>query len=152
MAAVVALVHDALITVGFICLCVIAVPKELGLSFDMNLTTVAALLTIVGYSVNDTIVTFDRIRENLVLMKKESFADIVNASINQTLPRTILTSVTTWVTVTILYVLTMQSGGGIASFAFPLVIGLLVGTYSSMFIAAPIVVAWFKDSKPVVSK
>jgi preprotein translocase SecF subunit len=152
VAAVVALIHDALITVGIICLCVMVVPKALGLNFAMSQVTVAAILTIIGYSVNDTIVTFDRVRENLVLMKREPFDKIVNVSINQTLPRTILTSLTTWITVIILWTLTMKSGTGIATFAFPLVVGLLIGTYSSVFIAAPIVVGWFKDKKPVIAR
>src|SRR5580700_4733834 len=130
-AAVVAVFHDVLITLGFFSL----------LHFEISLTVIAALLTLVGYSMNDTIVIFDRIRENNRLMRKERFADIVNRSINQTLSRTILTSGLTFLTVLVLF---LMGGQVLRSFSFALVVGILVGTYSSFGIAAPLVVAWYR--------
>ncbi|MGA2482265.1 MAG: protein translocase subunit SecF [Candidatus Acidiferrales bacterium] len=128
-AAVLAVFHDVLITLGFFSL----------LNFEVSLTVIAALLTLVGYSMNDTIVIFDRIRENSRLMRKDAFADIVNRSINQTLSRTILTSGLTFLTVLVLFLL---GGEVLRAFSFALVVGIVVGTYSSFGIAAPIVVAW----------
>ncbi|HXX94447.1 MAG TPA: protein translocase subunit SecF, partial [Planctomycetota bacterium] len=148
VAAVIALIHDALIAIGVTSLAGAVVPKSWGLSFEMNMTTLAAILTIIGYSVNDTIVVFDRIRENLHLMKKQTFSEIINASVNQTLSRTILTSFTVWITCVVLYAVTATTGGGIAEFSFPLIIGVLVGTYSSVYVAAPIVLWWYKGQKP----
>jgi preprotein translocase subunit SecF len=130
-AAVIAVFHDVLITLGFFSL----------FHYEISLTVIAALLTLVGYSMNDTIVIFDRVRENLRLMRRESFEDIVNTSINQTLSRTILTSGLTFLTVAVLYVL---GGQVLRAFSFAMVIGVVVGTYSSFGIAAPIVVAWNK--------
>ncbi|HYF01076.1 MAG TPA: protein translocase subunit SecF [Planctomycetota bacterium] len=148
VASVIALVHDSIISIGFIALAGTIVPKTWGLSFDMGLTTLAAILTIIGYAINDKIVVFDRIRENLLLMKKASFAEVLNASVNQTMSRTILTGVMVWVASIILYVLTMRTGGGIAEFAFPLMIGILAGTYSTIFVAVPIVFWWYKGKRP----
>jgi len=128
-AAVLAVFHDVLITLGLFSL----------LHFEISLTVIAALLTLVGYSMNDTIVIFDRIRENLRLMRREPFKTIVNRSINQTLSRTILTSGLTFLTVLVLFLL---GGQVLRSFSFALVVGILVGTYSSFGIAAPLVVAW----------
>jgi preprotein translocase subunit SecF len=128
-AAVLAVFHDVLITLGLFSL----------LHFEISLTVIAALLTLVGYSMNDTIVIFDRIRENLRLMRRESFTAIVNRSINQTLSRTILTSGLTFLTVLVLF---LMGGQVLRSFSFALVVGILVGTYSSFGIAAPLVVAW----------
>jgi preprotein translocase subunit SecF len=128
-AAVLAVFHDVLITLGLFSL----------LHFEISLTVIAALLTLVGYSMNDTIVIFDRIRENLRLMRREPFPTIVNRSINQTLSRTVLTSGLTFLTVLVLFVM---GGQVLRSFSFALVIGILVGTYSSFGIAAPLVVAW----------
>jgi preprotein translocase subunit SecF len=128
-AAVLAVFHDVIITLGFFSL----------LHFEISLTVIAALLTLVGYSMNDTIVIFDRIRENNRLLRKEAFADIVNKSINQTLSRTILTSGLTFLTVTVLFLL---GGQVLRAFSFALVVGIVVGTYSSFGIAAPLVVAW----------
>jgi preprotein translocase subunit SecF len=128
-AAVLAVFHDVLITLGLFSL----------LHFEISLTVIAALLTLVGYSMNDTIVIFDRIRENLRLMRREPFAKIVNRSINQTLSRTILTSGLTFLTVLVLF---LMGGQVLRSFSFALVVGILVGTYSSFGIAAPLVVAW----------
>jgi preprotein translocase subunit SecF len=128
-AAVLAVFHDVLITLGFFSL----------LHFEISLTVIAALLTLVGYSMNDTIVIFDRIRENNRLLRKEAFADVVNKSINQTLSRTILTSGLTFLTVLVLF---LMGGQVLRAFSFALVVGIVVGTYSSFGIAAPLVVAW----------
>jgi preprotein translocase subunit SecF len=128
-AAVIAVFHDVLITLGLF--------KIFG--FEISLTVIAALLTLVGYSMNDTIVIFDRIRENNRLLRKEPFADVVNKSINQTLSRTILTSGLTFLTVLVLF---LMGGQVLRAFAFALVVGIVIGTYSSFGIAAPLVVAW----------
>jgi preprotein translocase subunit SecF len=128
-AAVLAVFHDVLITLGFFSL----------FRFEISLTVIAALLTLVGYSMNDTIVIFDRIRENNRLLRREAFADVVNKSINQTLSRTILTSGLTFLTVLVLF---LMGGQVLRAFSFALVVGIVVGTYSSFGIAAPIVVAW----------
>src|SRR5665213_324295 len=128
-AAVLAVFHDVLITLGLFSL----------LHFEISLTVIAALLTLVGYSMNDTIVIFDRIRENSRLRRGEPFSAIVNRSINQTLSRTILTSGLTFLTVLVLF---LMGGQVLRSFSFALVVGILVGTYSSFGIAAPLVVAW----------
>jgi len=130
-AAVIAVFHDVLITLGFFSL----------FHYEISLTVIAALLTLVGYSMNDTIVIFDRVRENLRLMRRESLTDIVNKSINQTLSRTILTSGLTFLTVLVLYVM---GGEVLRAFSFAMVVGVVVGTYSSFGIAAPIVVLWNK--------
>lgn len=128
-AAVLAVFHDVLITLGFFSL----------FRFEISLTVIAALLTLVGYSMNDTIVIFDRIRENNRLLRREAFADVVNKAINQTLSRTILTSGLTFLTVLVLF---LMGGQVLRAFSFALVVGIVVGTYSSFGIAAPIVVAW----------
>ncbi|MGC2814297.1 MAG: protein translocase subunit SecF, partial [Candidatus Acidiferrum sp.] len=128
-AAVLAVFHDVLITLGFFSL----------LHFEISLTVIAALLTLVGYSMNDTIVIFDRIRENNRLLRRQPFIDIVNTSINQTLSRTILTSGLTFLTVLVLF---LMGGQVLRAFSFALVVGIVVGTYSSFGIAAPLVVAW----------
>jgi preprotein translocase subunit SecF len=130
-AAVIACFHDVLITLGFFSL----------RHYEISLTVIAALLTLVGYSMNDTIVIFDRVRENLRLMRREPFPDIVNKSINQTLSRTILTSGLTLLTVLVLYIM---GGEVLRAFSFAMVVGVVVGTYSSFGIAAPIVVVWNK--------
>jgi preprotein translocase subunit SecF len=108
-------------------------------NFEISLTVIAALLTLVGYSMNDTIVIFDRIRENNRLMRREPFPAIINRSINQTLSRTILTSGLTFLTVLVLF---LMGGQVLRAFSFALVVGIVVGTYSSFGIAAPLVVAW----------
>jgi preprotein translocase subunit SecF len=127
--AVVACFHDTIITVGFFSL----------LNKDISLTVIAAILTLIGYSMNDTIVIFDRIRENIKLLRREPLADIVNKSINQTLSRTILTSGLTFLTVLSLYVF---GGEVLRGFSLALVIGILIGTYSSIAVAAPMLVAY----------
>ena len=129
VAAVVACFHDTLITVGAFALT----------GQEISLTVIAAILTLVGYSMNDTIVVFDRIRENLRLSRKETLPDVVNRSINQTLSRTVLTSGLTFLTVLSLYVF---GGQVLKGFSFALVIGILIGTYSSIAVAAPMLVAW----------
>ena len=129
VAAVVAVFHDTLITVGAFSL----------FNKEISLTVIAAILTLVGYSMNDTIVVFDRIRENIKLLRREKLADVVNKSINQTLSRTILTSGLTFLTVLALY---LFGGEVLRGFSFALVIGILIGTYSSIAIAAPMLVAY----------
>jgi preprotein translocase subunit SecF len=129
IAAIIALVHDVLVTMGAFSL----VDKE------FTLVIVAAFLTIIGYSLNDTIVVFDRIRENMRRKGKTSFADVINMSINQTLSRTILTSGTTLLVVVALF---FRGGEIIHDFSFALIVGVVVGTYSSIFIASVFLVYW----------
>jgi preprotein translocase subunit SecF len=129
VAAVVTVFHDTLITVGFFSLT----------KTDISLTVIAAILTLIGYSNNDTIVVFDRIRENIKLMRREKLSEIVNRSINQTLSRTILTAGLTFLTVLALF---LFGGEVLRGFSLALVIGILIGTYSSIAIAAPILVAY----------
>jgi preprotein translocase subunit SecF len=129
VAAVVTVFHDTLITVGAFSL----------MNKEISLTVIAAILTLIGYSNNDTIVVFDRIRENLKLMRREKLSEIVNRSINQTLSRTILTAGLTFLTVLALY---LFGGEVLRGFSLALVIGILIGTYSSIAIAAPILVAY----------
>ncbi len=124
VAAVVATIHDILITFGFISL----------VGIEITLGTVAAILTIVGYSLNDTIVVFDRIRENLRKKRKEPYETTLNRSINETLPRTVLTSGTTLVTLMALF---LFGGSVIRPFAMVLILGVVIGTYSSIFVASP---------------
>ena len=132
-AAVAALVHDVLITLG-----VISLVMKLGLlDVEITLPMVAAFLTIIGYSLNDTIVLFDRVRENLPRVDKP-LGEVLDLSINQTLSRTILTSVTTFLAVGILFVFNVGTGNVLEGFAFAMVIGIVVGTYSSIFIASPV--------------
>ena len=129
VAAVVACLHDTLITVGAFALT----------GQEISLTVIAAILTLVGYSMNDTIVVFDRIRENLRMSRKETLPEVVNRSINQTLSRTVLTSGLTFLTVLSLFVF---GGQVLRGFSFALVVGILIGTYSSIAVAAPMLVSW----------
>jgi preprotein translocase subunit SecF len=129
VAAVVACFHDTLITVGAFALT----------GQEISLTVIAAILTLVGYSMNDTIVVFDRIRENLRMSRREALPEVVNRSINQTLSRTVLTSGLTFLTVLSLYIF---GGPVLKGFSFALVVGILIGTYSSIAVAAPMLVAW----------
>jgi preprotein translocase subunit SecF len=129
VAAVVAVFHDTLITVGAFSLT----------NQEISLTVIAAILTLIGYSMNDTIVVFDRIRENLAISRRESLPDVVNRSINQTLSRTVLTSGLTFLTVLSLY---FFGGEVLHPFSFALVVGILIGTYSSIAVAAPMLVAY----------
>ena len=125
--AIAAIAHDVIITLGIFSI----------LGYEISLSVIAAFLTIVGYSLNDTIVIFDRIRENLKTLKRGSIIDTVNRSINESLSRTIVTSMTTLFVVLVLY---FFGGEVIHSFSFALIIGVLVGTYSSIFVASLIVV------------
>ncbi len=129
VAAVVAVFHDTIITIGLFSL----------FNKEITLTVVAALLTLVGYSMNDTIVVFDRIRENLKILRREPLESVINKSVNQTLSRTVLTSGLTLLTALALFFLGGQVLNG---FAFALVVGIIVGTYSSIFIASPILIFW----------
>ncbi|MBR9982592.1 MAG: protein translocase subunit SecF [Desulfatitalea sp.] len=129
MGAIVALLHDIIITAGVFSI----------FGKEFTLPIIAALLTIIGYSLNDTIIVFDRIRENLRKLHKKPLPEIVNRSINETLNRTLLTSGTTLVVVLSLFFL---GGGIIHDFAFALLVGICVGTYSSIFVASPILLAW----------
>lgn len=129
IAAIIALIHDVLITLGFF-----SVTNR-----ELSIPVIAGLLTVVGYSLNDTIVVFDRIRENLRSRKREGYATVVNASINETLSRTIITSLTTLFVVLCLVVF---GGPVIRDFALSLLVGVTVGTYSSIFVASPILVEW----------
>jgi len=133
MGATMALAHDVFITVGILTF----------LGKEISLPIVAALLTIIGYSLNDTIIIFDRIRENIRKKSKESFTNIINISINETLSRTILTSTTTLLVVTVLLIF---GGGIIYDFTLTLVLGITIGTYSSIYIASPILLLWKKLS------
>lgn len=127
--AIIALVHDVLITLGIFSL----------FNKEISLVIVAALMTIVGYSLNDTIVVFDRIRENFSLRRRESYDRMINISINESLGRTIITSLTTLIVVLFLY---FYGGEVIHDFAFALLVGIIVGTYSSIFVASPVLIEW----------
>src|SRR5208283_1085430 len=129
VAAVIAVFHDTIITIGLFSL----------FNKEIALTAVAALLTLVGYSMNDTIVVFDRIRENLKILRREPLESLINKSVNQTLSRTVLTSGLTLLTALALFIFGGQVLNG---FAFALVCGIIVGTYSSVFVASPILIFW----------
>jgi preprotein translocase subunit SecF len=129
VAAVVAVFHDTLITIGAFSLS----------NQEITLTVLAAILTLIGYSMNDTVVVFDRIRENLATSRRETLSDVVNRSINQTLSRTVLSSGLTFLTVMSLF---LFGGEVLHGFSFALVVGILIGTYSSIAVAAPMLVAW----------
>jgi preprotein translocase SecF subunit len=131
----VAIVHDILMTTGWYFLA----------GHQMNATTVAALLTIMGFSINDTIVIFDRIREDLKLGMRGSFVEVMNKALNQTLSRTIITSGTTFLATLSLYIF---GGGVINDFAFCFLVGILTGTYSSIYIACFVVLRWHKGERP----
>ena len=134
LGSVMALIHDVLITLGVFSM----------LRYEINLSIVAAFLTIVGYSLNDTIVVFDRIRENIPKYMKKTIDDVVNISLNETLNRTVITSLTTMMVVVILFV---WGGKVINLFAFALIIGVFVGTYSSLFVASPVMAYFEKKSR-----
>ena len=139
LGSVMALIHDVLITLGVFSL----------LRYEINLSIVAAFLTIVGYSLNDTIVVFDRIRENISKYRKKTLDNIVNISLNETLNRTVITSLTTMMVVTILFI---WGGEVIKLFAFALIVGVFVGTYSSLFVASPVMVFFEKRSSGLKRK
>ena len=136
--SIIALVHDVIITVGIFSL----------LSFEINLSIIAAVLTIVGYSMNDTVVIYDRIRENLFKFTKISISDVSNLSINETLARTIITSMTTLLALFSIYIL---GGEILRGFSFAMILGVLIGTYSSIFVASPIL-KFFKVSYKTLEK
>lgn len=127
--ALIALAHDVIITLGIFSI----------LDIEINLAVIAAFLTIVGYSLNDTIVIYDRIRENVKSMRQESYEIIVNTSINNSLARTVVTSFTTFMVVFILYTM---GGEVISGFSLAMMIGVVIGTYSSIFIASPVLIEW----------
>ena len=133
--AVLAVIHDVLMTLG----CYFMAGREL------NATTVAAILTIIGFSTNDTIVIFDRIREDLKLGVRGSFRDVINQALNQTLSRTIITSGTVFLATLSLYIF---GGGAINDFAFTFLIGIITGTYSSIYIASALVLWWHHGERP----
>jgi|MDSW01.2.fsa_nt_gb SecD/SecF fusion protein len=145
LAAVAALFHDVLITLG-----VLALVSKMGLvHVEINLEIIAAFLTIIGYSLNDTIVVFDRIRENLP-RRKEKFSEIINISINQSLSRTILTSVTTFAVVTVLFLANRKFHNTLEGFSFAMLVGIIIGTYSSIFVASPLLIffdRWARKKK-----
>ena len=130
-----ALVHDVLLTIGILSL----------FNMEIGITIIAALLTIVGYSLNDTIVVYDRIRENIKKSINQDRPDVVNQSLNETLNRTVVTSITTLVVVVVLY---FYGGSVLRPFSFTLIIGILIGTYSSIFIASPIML-YFEEKYPI---
>lgn len=130
--AIAATLHDVLMTVAFLSF----------FNYDLSLNIVAAILAITGYSVNDTIVVFDRVRENLRAMRREPLMDVVNLSVNQTLPRTIITSGTTLMAVTTLFVF---GGEVLKPFAFAMIVGIIAGTYSTVFIAAAVAILLSRD-------
>jgi preprotein translocase subunit SecF len=129
IAAIVALIHDVFFTLGFFSI----------MGMEISLAVIAAILTIVGYSLNDTIVVFDRIRENIHSKRRDSYDKLVNGSVNETLSRTIITSLTTLLVVLALVIF---GGAVIRDFAVTLLVGVTVGTYSSIFIASPVLVEW----------
>ena len=139
LGGVMALIHDVLITLGVFSL----------LDYEINLSIIAAFLTIVGYSLNDTIVVFDRIRENIPKYMKKTLNDVVNLSLNETLNRTVITSLTTMMVVVILFV---WGGKVINLFAFALIVGIFIGTYSSLFVASPVMVFFEKKSSKTLYK
>ena len=136
--SIIALFHDVIITLGIFSL----------LSFEINLSIIAAVLTIVGYSMNDTVVIYDRIRENLGKFHKLDISDIANLSINETLARTIITSVTTLLALFSIFIL---GGEILRGFSFAMILGVLIGTYSSIFVASPIL-KYFKVSYKTIEK
>ena len=128
LGAVLALAHDVILTIGVFSLT----------GIEFNLTIIAAILTIVGYSLNDTVIVYDRIRENLRKFKKKPLPEVLNIAINDTLSRTILTSLTTLLALIALYVL---GGSALKGFSFAMIWGVFVGTYSSIFVASPLLLA-----------
>ena len=137
--AVIALVHDVFITLGFFSV----------FSLEFDLSVLAAILAVIGYSLNDTIVIFDRIRENFISVRKVAPRDIIDNSINETLSRTIMTSLTTLL---VLFALFIVGGASIHNFSLALILGILIGTYSSIFIASPILLLLGTESKHLIPK
>ena len=135
LGSVIALIHDVLITLGLLSV----------LNIEIGITVIAGILTIIGYSLNDTIVVYDRIRENILKLYNDNRPSIVNRSLNETLNRTIITSVTTLVVVVILFIF---GGEVLKPFSITLIIGIIIGTYSSMFIASPVML-YFEEKYPI---
>ena len=135
--ALIATGHDVFVTAGMFSV----------LHMDFTLNSVAALLLLAGYSINDTVVVFDRIRENIKLLRREKLSDIVDRSINQTLSRTIITSGTVFLATLSLLIF---GGGEINDFAFTFLVGIIVGTYSSIYIASALVLWWHKGQRPTI--
>jgi preprotein translocase subunit SecF len=142
--AVIALFHDVLITLGLFSLLYDVIP---GLNLEIDLTIVAAFLTLVGYSINDTVIVFDRVRENMKIHKTKPLIDVINQSINRTMSRTILTGGTTLLTI---FVLLIFGGEVLRAFAFTLFFGIVIGTYSSIFVASALVLEYANRSKKKV--
>jgi len=139
--AVLALFHDVLITLGLYSVLYDVIP---GLNLEIDLTVVAAFLTLVGYSINDTVIVFDRVRENLKIHKTMPLKDVINMSVNRTMSRTILTGGTTLLTILVLLIF---GGEVLRSFAFTLFFGIIIGTYSSIFVASALVLEYANRSK-----
>ena len=141
LGAVIALIHDVLVTIGALMLA----------NYEFDLTIVAAILTIVGFSVNDTVIVCDRVRENMRKIKRESLENVINMSINETLSRTIITTGTAMLVLLALFIL---GGGVIRPFAFALLVGFFSGVYSTIFIASPVILLWEKGgvAKKINSK
>ena len=133
LGAIIALIHDVVIVLGIFSL----------LDFEVSLAVIAAFLTIVGYSLNDTIVIFDRVRENVKGLKNATLSSVINESINQSMSRTIITSLTTLFVVLVLFIV---GGEVIHTFAFALIVGVIIGTYSSIFVASPVVIKMGSDN------
>lgn len=142
--AVVALFHDVLITLGLYAALYGVIP---GLNLEIDLTVVAAFLTLIGYSINDTVIVFDRVRENMKIHKTMPLIDVVNKSVNQTMSRTIITSFTTLLSV---FVLLLLGGDVLRAFAFTLFFGIIIGTYSSVFVASALVIDYAERTKKKV--
>ena len=139
LGAIIALFHDIIITLGFFSL----------LSFEINLSIVAAVLTIVGYSMNDTVVIFDRVRENLKKFSDIKIYEITNISINQTLSRTLITSITTLLALVSIFIF---GGAILKGFSFAMILGVIIGTYSSIYIANPILVRLNVSQKTILKE
>jgi preprotein translocase subunit SecF len=142
--AVAALFHDVLITLGLFAALYGVIP---GLNLDIDLSVVAAFLTLVGYSINDTVIVFDRVRENMKIHKSIPLIDLINKSVNQTMSRTIITAFTTLLAVFVLLVL---GGDVLRAFAFTLLFGIIIGTYSSIFVASAFVLEYANRTKKKV--
>ena len=134
--AVIALFHDTLFVIS-----AFSIANILGYSYEIDQVFIAALLTIIGYSINDTVVVFDRIRENLGIKAGSEIIPVVNESINKTISRTLITSLTTFVVVLVLF---LFGGPSLSGFSFALLVGIIVGTYSSIFVATPVFVDFYK--------
>ncbi|MEL7146254.1 MAG: protein translocase subunit SecF, partial [Bacteroidota bacterium] len=143
LGAIVALAHDTMFVIA-----AFAIANLLGLSLEVDQVFVAAILTIIGYSINDTVVVFDRIRENLGVKKGKELVSVFNESLNNTISRTLITSVTTLIVILILLIF---GGTALRSFSFALLVGVMIGTYSSVFIATPVAIDFSDKKEPSAS-